>query len=142
MSDRYATPLRLEFRQPRGWFPALVLLQLLALVLLWRLPLSWPWLAALLVLWSLAARQSLRAGGTRRLVRAIWLEQDAWHLWFADGRASTARLSPRYFLRGPLLQLTLRLEQGRALPLTILPGMLPRETLRRLKVRLRLFAGS
>jgi hypothetical protein len=127
---------------PTWWLLSLGLLQAVALVLILRLPLAWPWLALLLTLWLAAGIHNLRLHTSRRLVRAVWREEDAWHLWFADGRDCTARLVPRYFQRGPLLQLRLRPEEGATLPLLVLPGMLPGQSLRRLKVRLRLFAGA
>lgn len=143
MSGRYATPLRLEFRRPAWWVLALGLLQVLALVIVFWLPLAWSWRLLLLSLWSLSAVHNLRACTVRRLVRAVWQEGAAWRLWFADGREVAARLEPgACFRHGSLLQLRLRQEQGRRLPLLILPGMLHGETLRRLKVRLRLFAGD
>lgn len=142
MSDTYATPLRLEFRMPYWWLLSLGLLQVAALALILQLPLSWPWLVLLFALWLVAGAHNLRQYTFRRLVRAVWREEAAWQLWFADGRECAAHLAPRYFQRGPLLQLRLRPETGPALPLLILPGMLPDDTLRRLKVRLRLFAGN
>lgn len=143
MSGGYATPLWLEFRRPAGWFLVLGLLQLLALVIVFWLPLAWPWRLLLLSFWSLSALYNLRACTTGRLVRAVWQEGAAWRLWFADGREVAAHLEPgAYFRHGSLLQLRLRQQQGRRLPLLILPGMLHGETLRRLKVRLRLFTGD
>lgn len=126
---------------PAWWLLSVAVLQAAALVLTLLLPLSWPWLVLLLALWLVAGVCNLRQYVSRRLVRAVWREQDDWWLCFADGRECAARLRPRYFQRGPVLQLRLRPEQGPALPLLILPGMLPGQALRRLKVRLRLFAG-
>lgn len=127
---------------PLRWLLTLALLQAAALVLILRLPLSWTWTALLLALWLAAGVRNLRLYASRRLVRAVWREEDDWRLWFADGRECAARLAPQYFHRGPWLQLRLRLEQGSALPLLIVPGMLAEGSLRRLKVRLRLFAGN
>jgi hypothetical protein len=126
---------------PFWWLLCLGLLQATALLLILFLPLSWPWLALLLLLWLVGASHNLRCHTSRRLLKAVWQEQDAWDLYFADGRECSARLESRYFLRGPLLQLLLRPQQGPVVPLLILPGMLPGESLRRLKVRLRLFGG-
>ena len=140
MSGTYATPLRLEFRMPGWWLLSLGLLQAVTLLLILWLPLAWPWRVLLLAPWLLAGIHNLRLHATRRLIRAVWQEQDRWRLWFADGQVCSAQLEPRYFQRGPLLQLRLRPERAQVLPLLILPGMLPAESLRRLKVRLRLFA--
>jgi hypothetical protein len=126
---------------PGWWLLTLGVLQAAALVLILLSPLSWPWIALLLLAWLAAGVHNLRLHAAGRLVRAVWGEEDGWRLWFADGRECSARLAPRHSRHGPLLQLRLRLEQGRDFPLLILPGMLPEETLRRLKVRLRLFSG-
>ena len=138
MSSTYATPLRLDLRRPRGWLAGLVALHGMCLATLLLLPMPWPWRLGLFLLWLVAAVQGLRQQCTGRVVTALWQEQDGWRLWFADGRVSNAWLLPGYFQRGPLLQLKLRVERGRPITLTILPGMLPAESLRRLKVRLRL----
>lgn len=125
------------------WWPcALGLLQALALLVILWLPLAWPWFSLLLVLWLLAGRYNLRLYHSRRLLRAVWRTEDTWTLWFADGTQCVARLRPRHFQVGPLLQLDLRPENGGRFPLLILPGMLPGESLRRLRVRLRLFAAA
>ena len=125
---------------PGWWLLALGILQTAALVLILLLPLAWPWILSLLFPWLLAAIRNLYLHTRGRLARAVWQEQDRWQLRFADGRECAARLLPGHAQRGPVLQLRLRPDGGRVFHLLILPGMLPGETLRRLRVRLRLNA--
>jgi toxin CptA len=73
----------------------------------------------------------------------IWQTDGAWLLGCAEGEMIPVRLSPGTYAMPWLVVLNFKvLTEGRALSLVVLPDMLDQEMFRRLRVRLRLEAGS
>ncbi len=144
MSNAYATPLHLEIRVPFWWPLSLAVLHGFVLVVILLLPISVAVQAALLsfflalAVWQLAPWVWPRH--PRRIRSAVWGEGDLWRLQCGDGRRLEAQMASQFYQLGPVTQLHLVAADGRRYQLTLLASMLEAQTLRRLRVRLRLFA--
>lgn len=143
---KYARALSLE---PQRTGPlAVVLVGMHALALLVCLILPFPLgvkiLSCVLILWWLrrSVRLHLSARHPQSLRRALWQGRDAG--WIVDegcGGWQEASLCTDSIVLGFLIVLNFRLVQGGRRVMLITPGMLPAQTLRRLRVCLRTGAG-
>lgn len=99
-----------------------------------------PLLAFFLALgyWQLAPW--LQPRHPRRIRSAVWSEEDHWQLRCGDGAWIDARLVGQFYQIGPLTQLRFQGSDGRGYAITICAGMVDAQALRRLRVRLRLYA--
>jgi hypothetical protein len=79
--------------------------------------------------------------GARRITRVTWRAGDEWVLETADGETHHAHLAPQPFVSAQAVVLRLRTEQG-SRALVLLPDGLDTDSLRRLRVRLRLEAAT
>lgn len=141
----YATPLQVEPRASKraaGWLVATHLAGVAVL------PFSGlPFGAALLLGAALLA--SLRHAWSRHVSRRhraaikrfVWREQDDCLAIYGDGTSRACRLAPYAFVTPWLVVLYFR-QRRRTCSLLLLPDMLPADTFRRLRVRLRVTAGQ
>lgn len=142
-SHAYAAPLSIRPEPSRYLGAALILMHAGAALtsLLTALPL---WLRVVLVI--AVAVSLFRAWrthlGTRRIVAAVWRPEGEWHLTTADGKRITATLAPECYVSPYAVVLRFKDVAGRVRTLVLLPDALDADTLRRLRVRLRITAAE
>ncbi len=140
--SRGSAPLHLELRPSRLLQALLLAVHGGALVAALFVPLPWPLrlLVALALLvslrYSVARWASLSA--RRAVVALLRDELGEWHATLAGGGELSLRLLPDSYVSGWLVVLNFSGGTRRALPVVILPDMLDRESLRRLRARLRM----
>ena len=95
---------------------------------------------ALLVAWSLwrTLRRHAWLNAPEAVVRLVWAEDGLWTLVLRDGTSRSARLLEDSYLSVPLIVLRLGFLDGGHRSVVLLGDMLDADTLRRLRVRLKL----
>ncbi|MGE0080618.1 MAG: protein YgfX [Thiohalomonadaceae bacterium] len=79
--------------------------------------------------------------GARRITAAMWRPEGDWHLTSADGMSGEATLAPECYVSPYAVVLRFQGTAGRVRTLVILADALDADTLRRLRVRLRITAA-
>lgn len=137
-------PLSLELRVSRWLCFALVVIHLLALIVALALPSLAPlWLRALLAVLALySAAFYLRRDGLLRaadsITRITWDADDVWHVHLRSGAVHTAQRRYDTIIWPDMLFLALRLDSGRVRALVLVCDSANEESLRQLRVRLRM----
>jgi toxin CptA len=109
-----------------------------ALILPFAVPLPWPVYWMLVTVSALSARHAFRMHfGSMRVISAVWDAAGDWHLDLADGRGEIARLRAQSYV-SPYLIVLLFASESRRRSLVLLNDSLDADTLRRLRVRMRL----
>lgn len=137
-------PLSLELRVSRRFCFTLVAIHLIALIVALALPPLAPIglrvLLALLVLVS--AGFYLRRDGLLRaadsITRVVWDVDDVWRVQLRSGVVHTAQRRHDTIIWPDILFITLRLDSGRVRTLVLLCDSTAEESLRQLRVRLRI----
>lgn len=142
-STRYATPLSLELRPSRRMAWALILIHagtIAALCLPLTLPIALRIALGAIVLWHLrrALKRHARLTDPEAVVRLVWGEDGLWTLISRDGSARSAALLADTYVSVPLVVLRLSCLDGGTRAVTLVGDMLDADTLRRLRVRLKL----
>ncbi|HKK06433.1 MAG TPA: protein YgfX [Gammaproteobacteria bacterium] len=142
-STRYAAPLNLELRPSRRMAVGLMLVHCVALAALclpMLVPVALRFLLAAVILWHLIRVLSRHAWLTdsNAVVRLIWGEDGLWTLVNRDGSARTATLLGDSYVSLPLIVLRLSCLDGGTRAVALVGDMVDGDSLRRLRVRLRL----
>ncbi len=145
----HRTPLYAPLRLRPGVSRQLTLyvwaIHLLALPGLMLIPLS-PWLKVCIIMLLASSlfcihRRHIGRQSPQAIEEAIWDEQGIWHLRLASGDTLEADLFPDSFVSLTLVLLNFRAVRYHR-SLILAPGALDRDTLRRLRVRLKLDYGK
>jgi hypothetical protein len=145
-SPAYALPLRLERQPSRYLMSTVIVVHGAALLVLLPLPLPWwikvPLAAGIVAQWIGAWRNHVTLTAPAAVKTLVWLAENRWELFCADGASCEARLLPGAYVHPFLVILRFMTEDNRRCAVILPPGSLHADYHRRLRVRLRLHGSE